>query len=43
MTKANHVCRLKKTGIVNIQNPVEKAFQEGRFEELSDDCVEELD
>ncbi|EFY86335.1 hypothetical protein J3458_020424 [Metarhizium acridum] len=35
--------RLKKTGIVNIQNPVEKAVQEGRFEELSDDCVEDLD
>ncbi|OAA34088.1 Guanine nucleotide exchange factor, Ric8 [Metarhizium rileyi] len=35
--------RLKKTGIVNIQNPVEMAVQEGRFEELSDDCVEELD
>ncbi|KHN96894.1 Guanine nucleotide exchange factor, Ric8 [Metarhizium album ARSEF 1941] len=35
--------RLKKTGIVNIQNPVEKAVHEGRFEELSDDCVEELD
>lgn len=35
--------RLKKTGVINIQNPVEKAVQEGRFEELSDDYVEELD
>ncbi|KAG5981916.1 hypothetical protein E4U55_002535 [Claviceps digitariae] len=35
--------RLKKTGVINIQNPVEKAIQEGRFEELSDDYVEELD
>ncbi|TLD34013.1 hypothetical protein PspLS_01465 [Pyricularia sp. CBS 133598] len=29
--------RLKKTGIIDVQNPVEKAFQEGRFEELEDD------
>ncbi|KAG6046719.1 hypothetical protein E4U17_007790 [Claviceps sp. LM77 group G4] len=35
--------RLKKTGIISMQNPVEKAVQEGRFEELSDDYVEELD
>ncbi|KAG6014719.1 hypothetical protein E4U54_004945 [Claviceps lovelessii] len=35
--------RLKKTGVIDVQNPVEKAIQEGRFEELSDDCVEELD
>lgn len=35
--------RLKKTGVINIQNPVEKAVQEGRFEELSDDDVKELD
>ncbi|KLU88012.1 hypothetical protein MAPG_07001 [Magnaporthiopsis poae ATCC 64411] len=35
--------RLKKTGIVDIQNPVEKAFQEGRFEELDDDYDEEKD
>ncbi|KAI9791447.1 MAG: hypothetical protein M1833_001524 [Piccolia ochrophora] len=30
--------RLKKTGIVNVQNPVEMAVQEGRFEELADDA-----
>ncbi|KAK2606387.1 hypothetical protein QQS21_003206 [Conoideocrella luteorostrata] len=35
--------RLKKTGVIRVQNPVEKAAQEGRFEELSDDYVEELD
>ncbi|KAK0102781.1 hypothetical protein ONS95_006378 [Cadophora gregata] len=29
--------RLKKTGVMSVQNPVEKAFQEGRFEELPDD------
>ncbi|KAK0387134.1 hypothetical protein NLU13_5447 [Sarocladium strictum] len=28
--------RLKKNGIINVQNPVEQAAQEGRFEELSD-------
>lgn len=28
--------RLKKNGIFNVQNPVEQAVQEGRFEELSD-------
>ncbi|EJT73913.1 hypothetical protein GGTG_07767 [Gaeumannomyces tritici R3-111a-1] len=35
--------RLKKTGIVDVQNPVEKAFQEGRFEELDDDYDEDED
>ncbi|KAL2061123.1 hypothetical protein VTL71DRAFT_7396 [Oculimacula yallundae] len=33
--------RLKKTGIMNVQNPVEKAFHEGRFEELPDDDEED--
>jgi hypothetical protein len=28
--------RLKKNGVINVQNPVEKAVHEGRFEELSD-------
>ncbi|KAH8169068.1 guanine nucleotide exchange factor synembryn domain-containing protein [Sarocladium implicatum] len=28
--------RLKKNGLINVQNPVEQAVQEGRFEELSD-------
>ncbi|MCJ1224808.1 hypothetical protein MMC12_001453 [Toensbergia leucococca] len=27
--------RLKATGVMNVQNPVEKAVQEGRFEELN--------
>ncbi|KAL8393595.1 hypothetical protein RB595_003365 [Gaeumannomyces hyphopodioides] len=35
--------RLKKTGTVNVQNPVERAFQEGRFEELDDDYDEDED
>jgi len=33
--------RLKKTGIVDIQNPVEAAFQQGRFEELDDEADSE--
>ncbi|SMR50857.1 unnamed protein product [Zymoseptoria tritici ST99CH_1A5] len=28
--------RLKATGVMNVQNPVEQAIQEGRFEELDD-------
>ncbi|KAF4632303.1 hypothetical protein G7Y89_g5823 [Cudoniella acicularis] len=32
--------RLKKTGVVDIKNPVETAFHEGRFEELPDDSEE---
>ncbi|KAF4981232.1 hypothetical protein FZEAL_2920 [Fusarium zealandicum] len=35
--------RLKKTGIVDVQNPVEAAMREGRFRELKDDEVEELE
>ncbi|KAK3309686.1 guanine nucleotide exchange factor synembryn-like protein [Chaetomium strumarium] len=34
--------RLKQTGVMSVQNPVEKAVQEGRFEELPDD-YEDLD
>ncbi|RDL40874.1 Uncharacterized protein BP5553_00853 [Venustampulla echinocandica] len=30
--------RLKKTGVMNVQNPVQTALQEGRFEELPDDA-----
>ncbi|TVY60810.1 Synembryn-like protein [Lachnellula suecica] len=33
--------RLKKTGIVDIQNPVETAYQQGRFLELDDDADSE--
>lgn len=37
-------CRLKRTGIVDIQNPVEQAIREGRFQDIKDDeRVEELD
>ncbi|KAK3393711.1 guanine nucleotide exchange factor [Podospora didyma] len=35
--------RLKQTGVMDVQNPVEKAFHEGRFEELPDDYEEEED
>jgi len=35
--------RLKKTGIVSVQNPVEQAVQSGRFEELPDSDDEEED
>lgn len=28
--------RLKKTGVMNVKNPVEQAVEEGRFEELDD-------
>ena len=35
------VRRLKKNGLISVQNPVEKAVQEGRFEELPDDYEEE--
>ena len=41
--ETNGFARLKKTGVINVQNPVEKALHEGRFEELPDDFVEELD
>ncbi|KAL3425570.1 Synembryn-like protein C3E7.04c [Phlyctema vagabunda] len=30
--------RLKQTGVMNVQNPVQKAYQEGRFLELDDDA-----
>jgi len=33
--------RLKKTGVMNVQNPVEKAYSEGRFLELDDDADSE--
>ncbi len=38
---SNKLNRLKKTGIVDVQNPIEKAVQEGRFEELPDDYDDE--
>jgi len=28
------VSRLKKTGVVNVKNPVEAAIDEGRFQEI---------
>lgn len=30
-------------GLINVENPVETAIQEGRFRELDDDEVEEID
>lgn len=33
--------RLKKTGVVDIQNPVEAAQQSGRFEEVDEESTEE--
>lgn len=40
-----NVCflRLKRLGIVDIQNPVEQAVQEGKFRELDDEEVEEIE
>ncbi|KAK2761057.1 guanine nucleotide exchange factor synembryn [Colletotrichum kahawae] len=35
--------RLRRTGIVDIQNPVEQAVRSGRFDELGENRVEELD
>ncbi|KAL1839804.1 hypothetical protein VTK73DRAFT_3914 [Phialemonium thermophilum] len=35
--------RLKKTGVVDVQNPVEQAFREGRVQELDDDESEGSD
>lgn len=37
------ICRLKKNGVIDVQNPVEKAFREGKFRELDEDDVEEVD
>lgn len=35
--------RLKKTGVVDVVNPVEQAVREGRFQELPDNYEEETD
>ncbi|KAK3329360.1 guanine nucleotide exchange factor [Apodospora peruviana] len=35
--------RLKKNGLISVQNPVEQAMQSGRIEELKDDDEEDLD
>lgn len=35
--------RLKKTGVIDVENPVVQAMREGKFRELDDDEVEELD
>jgi hypothetical protein len=35
--------RLKKNGIIDVENPVAQAMREGKFRELGDDEVEELD
>jgi hypothetical protein len=34
---------LKATGVVDIQNPVEAAVREGRYRELKEDEVEEIE
>lgn len=31
------VNRLKATGVMNVENPVEAAYREGRIQELKDD------
>lgn len=36
-----YFCRLKKTGVMNVKNPVETALNEGRFLELEDDAESE--
>jgi hypothetical protein len=41
-TYADNETRLKRTGIIDVQNPVELAARQGRIEEL-DDSAEELD
>ena len=33
--------RLKKTGVVDVKNPVEAALEKGRFQELDDDSDRE--
>ncbi|KAL7945103.1 guanine nucleotide exchange factor [Trichoderma barbatum] len=35
--------RLKKNGVIDVENPVAQAMREGKFRELGDDEVEELD
>ena len=36
--------RLKRTGVVSVENPVERMYREGRVQEIKDeDRVEELD
>lgn len=32
--------RLKKTGVINVENPVRQAVEQGRFQELPDDADE---
>lgn len=36
-------CRLKMNGVLSVQNPVEQAVREGKFRELRDNQVEEVD
>ncbi|KAL7796853.1 guanine nucleotide exchange factor [Trichoderma ceciliae] len=35
--------RLKKNGVIDVENPVAQAMREGKFRDLGDDEVEELD
>lgn len=43
-TGTNCLHRLRRTGVVDVQNPVEQAIREGRYNDIKDDDrVEELD
>ena len=35
--------RLKRTGVMNVENPVERMYRDGSVRELGDDEVEEVD
>jgi hypothetical protein len=37
VSSANEWDRLKATGVMNVENPVEAAYRSGRIEELADD------
>jgi hypothetical protein len=38
------IIRLRKTGVVDVENPVRKAFREGKLDDIKDeDRVEELE
>jgi hypothetical protein len=40
---ANQYARLKSTGVIDVENPVVKAYQEGKIQELSDNNDEKDD
>ncbi len=44
LSHSSHGHRLKRTGIVSVENPVERAAREGRLADIDDDDrVEELE